>query len=85
METQSEKIDLLQSQIKDIETFFIRQNTRHLYKHIIEIVEKPLIEMVLKNTKGNQKKAASLLGINRNTLHTKIKKLKINTGNFKHT
>jgi DNA-binding protein Fis len=83
MKNQDDKINLLQSQIKEIEKFFIEKNTKYLYKHIVEIVEKPLIELVLKNTKGNQKKAATLLGINRNTLHTKIKKLKINTKTFK--
>jgi len=33
-------------------------------------------------TKGNQIKAAKLLGINRNTLRTKIKKLKISMKNL---
>jgi DNA-binding protein Fis len=41
------------------------------------MVEKPLIETVLKLTRGNKKKAASLLGINRNTLSKKIEELGI--------
>jgi two-component system, NtrC family, nitrogen regulation response regulator GlnG len=32
---------------------------------------------VLEKTKGNQIRAAKMLGINRNTLHKKIKELKI--------
>jgi len=40
-------------------------------------VEKPLIEEALKLTKGNNLRAAELLGIHRNTLRTKIKTLKI--------
>ncbi|MBU1045337.1 MAG: site-specific DNA inversion stimulation factor [Candidatus Omnitrophica bacterium] len=83
MSAYTDKISILQEQIKDVETFFLKKDTKHLYKHILEIVEKPLIEMVLKSTKGNQKKAAVLLGINRNTLFVKIKKLKINAKEFK--
>ncbi|MBU1085983.1 MAG: hypothetical protein KKD05_00515 [Candidatus Omnitrophica bacterium] len=83
MSSFSEKINSFQNQIKEIEIFFIKKDTKHLYKHLIEIVEKPLIEMVLKETCGNQKKAAVLLGINRNTLYVKIKKLKINIKEFK--
>jgi DNA-binding protein Fis len=83
MSSQIDKINILQEQIKDMENVFIQKDTKHLYKHILEIVEKPLIEMVLKETSGNQKKAAILLGINRNTLYGKIKKLKINIKEFK--
>jgi Fis family transcriptional regulator, factor for inversion stimulation protein len=43
-----------------------------LHKIIIEQVEKPLIELSLRQCKGNQVKAAKLLGINRNTLKKKI-------------
>ncbi|MBI4041518.1 MAG: hypothetical protein HY390_06605 [Deltaproteobacteria bacterium] len=48
-----------------------------LYPVIIERVERPLIQLVLKKTRGNQVKAASILGINRNTLRKKINHLKI--------
>lgn len=48
-----------------------------LYEVVIQRVEKPLIELVLKKTEGNQLKAAKMLGINRNTLHKKLKTLKI--------
>jgi DNA-binding NtrC family response regulator len=49
----------------------------NLYEMVMPEVEKALIIMVLKETKGNQVKASRLLGINRNTLRTKIKKLGI--------
>jgi len=49
----------------------------NLYDMVIPEVEKSLIMMVLKETKGNQIKASRLLGINRNTLRSKIKKLGI--------
>ncbi len=49
----------------------------NLYEMVIPEVEKSLILMVLKETKGNQIRAARLLGINRNTLRSKINKLGI--------
>ena len=48
-----------------------------LYQLIMERVERPLIELTLDRTNGNQLKAAAILGINRNTLHKKISELKI--------
>ena len=48
-----------------------------LYALIMERVERPLIELTLERTRGNQLKAAAILGINRNTLHKKITELKI--------
>ena len=48
-----------------------------LYELIMERVERPLIELTLERTHGNQLKAAAILGINRNTLHKKITQLKI--------
>ncbi|MBU4484854.1 sigma 54-interacting transcriptional regulator [bacterium] len=48
-----------------------------LYDLIIKRVEKPLIELVLQKTGGNKLKAAEVLGINRNTLHKKIKNLEL--------
>ncbi len=48
-----------------------------LYNTVLKRVEKPLIELVLEKTNGNQIRAAKMLGINRNTLHKMIKELKI--------
>ena len=49
----------------------------NLYGLVIERVERPLIELTLKKTKGNQIRAAQILGINRNTLRKKITDLHI--------
>jgi two-component system nitrogen regulation response regulator GlnG len=48
-----------------------------IYDMVMQRVEKPLITHVLKRTEGNQVRAASLLGINRNTLRKKIRELGI--------
>jgi two-component system nitrogen regulation response regulator GlnG len=49
--------------------------TRGLYQLVLTEVEKPLILATLKAVSGNQKKAAEILGINRNTLRKKINDL----------
>ncbi len=49
-----------------------------LYAEIRAVFEKPLFKIVLEHTKKNQSKAASLLGINRNTLHTKLIEYELN-------
>ena len=46
-----------------------------VYAHFLSIFERPLIEHALKMTRGNQAQAATLLGINRNTLRKKIRDL----------
>lgn len=48
-----------------------------LYATVIRQVEKPLLELALQQVRGNQVKAAKILGINRNTLRKKISTLGI--------
>jgi two-component system, NtrC family, nitrogen regulation response regulator GlnG len=48
-----------------------------LYGRILREVERPLIARVLSETRGNQLRAAALLGVNRNTLRKKIRELDI--------
>ena len=55
-----------------------------LYKTVVERVEKPLFELVLERTGGNQLKAAGILGINRNTMRAKIRKLGIDVSQWKN-
>ena len=50
---------------------------RDIYDQLIAEVERPLIQMTLSATRGNQIKAASMLGLNRNTLRKKIRDLDI--------
>jgi two-component system nitrogen regulation response regulator GlnG len=48
-----------------------------LYDRVLREVERPLILLTLSATRGNQIKAAQLLGLNRNTLRKKIRELDI--------
>lgn len=50
-----------------------------LFARVMGEVEKPLIENVLRYVRGNQLRAAEVLGINRNTLRKKIRDLGIDT------
>lgn len=43
-----------------------------VYDMVLKTVEKPLLEVVMKEARGNQSKAADWLGINRNTLRRKL-------------
>jgi Fis family transcriptional regulator, factor for inversion stimulation protein len=51
----------------------------NLYDLVIGSVEKTLIMDVMTRAKNNQSEAASMLGINRNTLRAKLDKYKIKT------
>ena len=50
-----------------------RQPAANLYELMIGLVEKPLLRAVMRETGGNQLRAAQLLGINRNTLRKKLR------------
>jgi len=48
-----------------------------VYDRVIAEVERPLIRLTLAATRGNQIRAAAMLGLNRNTLRKKIRMLEI--------
>ena len=48
-----------------------------LYDRVLREIERPLLELSLSATRGNQIRAAKLLGLNRNTLRKKIRDLDI--------
>jgi two-component system nitrogen regulation response regulator GlnG len=48
-----------------------------MYDRVISEVERPLLALALGATRGNQLRAARLLGLNRNTLRKKIKDLDV--------
>ncbi len=67
----------LRNYVRDaIENYFTEldgHNTTDLYRMVISEVEVPLLEAVLRHTRGNHSKAAEVLGINRGTLRKKLK------------
>jgi len=66
---------------KHLKTYFSAHGdglpTAGLYDRILREVERPLILQTLSATRGNQIKAAEILGLNRNTLRKKIRELDI--------
>lgn len=73
----------LEKAVIRLEDSLFREKQGVLYDCIIDAIEKPLIEYALERTWGNQLKAAKILGINRNTIRSKIKKLGINAERWK--
>ncbi len=67
----------------ELEDSLIRENKGALYRTVLEAIEKPLFERILERTEGNQLKAARILGINRNTMRSKMKKFGININKWK--
>ena len=60
--------DSLESYFKDLHGV----EPSAMYGMILAVVEKPLLDVVLKHADGNQSRAADWLGINRNTLRRKL-------------
>ena len=48
-----------------------------LYEQVMSRVEKPMFELVMESVKGNQVRAAKVLGINRNTLRERLRKYEL--------
>lgn len=49
------------------------QPPNNLYEIMLHQLEKPLLKVVLEQTRGNQSKTAEILGLNRGTLRKKLK------------
>jgi len=73
----------IKDKVIELEDSWYNEKKGVLYKSILNEIEKPLIEHVLERTEGNQLKAAKVLGINRNTMRSKIRKLKIDPNKWK--
>ncbi len=48
-----------------------------LYEMMMKVVEKPLLDVVMRHAENNQSRAAEWLGMNRNTLRKKLTEHKL--------
>jgi Fis family transcriptional regulator len=48
------------------------QTPHAIYDMVLHAVERPMLEVIMKQAGGNQTVAAQMLGINRNTLRKKL-------------
>jgi Fis family transcriptional regulator, factor for inversion stimulation protein len=76
MQTKSSQQPLRYYVERALQHYFAQLDGTHpdnLYELVLAEVEAPLLEVVLKIVKGNQTKAAQMLGLNRGTLRKKLK------------
>lgn len=69
--------ELVETKISQFLDRFDQLDIEDLYKTIVNMVERPLIKLVMQKLNNNQIKTSKVLGINRNTLRKKIKELKV--------
>jgi DNA-binding protein Fis len=70
--------DILDRYVRAYLTFYeSRQSPENIFERLVGLSEKSAIKIAFEKTNNNQLQAAALLGINRNTLHTKMKKFKL--------
>ena len=82
METMINAQDVAKTNLRDsvsqsVEQYFKNLDgapAGNLYNLVLDEVEEPLLKAVLDYTKGNQSKAAIILGLSRGTLRKKMKK-----------
>lgn len=75
-QTQAQKP--LRESVKQAVNKYLKQleddnNTDNLYDLVLAEIETPLLEEIMTHTRGNQTRAANMLGINRGTLRKKLK------------
>jgi len=67
----------IEKALLELDRIFLKGKEGRIYHVMLDALDKSLITNTLAITFGNQIKAARLLGINRNTLRAKIRKLGI--------
>ena len=79
-QTQAQKP--LRDSVKQAVNKYLKQldnaNIDNLYEMVRAEVEAPLLEEVMTDTRGNQTRAAIMMGINRGTLRKKLKQYGMN-------
>jgi len=70
--------DSVKASIKNYLNQLDGQNVTELYELVLAEVEQPLLDTIMQHTRGNQTRAADMMGINRGTLRKKLKKYGMN-------
>jgi DNA-binding NtrC family response regulator len=73
----------LEEKVVELQDELFSEKKGELYKSIVERIERAIIEHALERSEGNQFRAARILGINRNTIRSKIKKLGLDAKKWK--
>ena len=72
--------EICRSVEKSLDEYFRRldgEQPHGIYNMVIANVERSLLALVMHRASGNQTQAADMLGLNRNTLRSKLSKYKI--------
>lgn len=72
--TQKPLRDSVKIAVKNYLSQLGEQDVDDMYELVLSEVEHPMLDMVMQYTRGNQTRAANMLGINRGTLRKKLKK-----------
>ena len=77
----ADRADLAEILVGYVEEYMARpatqRNENGLYEYILALVEPPVLKACMHSTRGNQLRAAEILGINRNTLRKKLRERRI--------
>lgn len=77
--------EFIEAKLKKFMPEMSKHQRINLYKTVIDGVEKALIKLTLRTTDGNQLWASKILGISRNTLREKMKRLRLIEGDSKQS
>ncbi|QCI16259.1 DNA-binding transcriptional regulator Fis [Buchnera aphidicola] len=69
---------LIKKSLKNYLLHLDDKRVNNLYELVLSELEQPLLDMVMQHTRGNQTRAALMMGINRSTLRKKLKKYGMN-------
>ncbi len=69
--------DLSESEIRTLVQELIRSGQSDIYRKVIQVVDRVVLEVMLKHVHGNQVQASELLGISRTTLRAKMQALNL--------
>ncbi|VAX76665.1 helix-turn-helix domain-containing protein [Buchnera aphidicola] len=64
--------DYIRIALKNFFLIVIKKKENNLYQMFLSEIEKPLFDSIMQYTRGNQTKAALILGISRGTLRKKL-------------